>query len=231
MNSWVVSTAEAKAVRASPANPLVFVVDDDISVRESLELLIQSAGYTVESFRSAEEFMRRERPAVPNCLILDVNLPGLFGLELQQRMASKGCRMPIIFITAYGDVQMTVRAMKAGAVEFLTKPLSESRVLGAVEEALNISDAAMADELGRRELRECYEMLSLRERQVMACVVRGMLNKQIAGELDISEVTVKAHRGRMMRKMHAHSVPDLVNMAARLRSVPEKDGAPIQGRR
>ena len=196
--------------------PVVFVVDDDISVRQSLECLIDSAGWQSESFPSAQAFLQRPRTVGPSCLVLDVSLPGLDGLELQKRVASDRADMPIIFISGYGDVPMTVRAMKAGAVEFLTKPLAGDVLIGAIQHAVEQSRRALDREAAMRELRDRYASLSLRERQVMALVVSGLLNKQVGGELGISEITVKAHRGQVMRKMKADSLPDLVTMAARL---------------
>jgi FixJ family two-component response regulator len=202
------------------ATPIVFVVDDDISVRESLELLIRQAGWQAETFESAKAFLALLRLAVhtlvPSCLVLDVNLPDLNGLDLQERVAADRTDMPIIFITGYGDVPMTVRAMKAGAVEFLTKPFSDEVLVNAVRQAIDRSQAALGREADIRSLRDGYASLSRREREVMALVVSGMLNKQVGGELHISEITVKAHRGKVMRKMKAHSLAHLVNMAARL---------------
>jgi FixJ family two-component response regulator len=196
--------------------PIVFVVDDDVSVRESLELLITSAGLKPETFVSASEFLTRPRATVPCCLLLDVTLPGLNGLELQQQLAER-TEMPIIFITGYGDVPMSVRAMKAGAVEFLTKPLKDDVLLDAIRSAIERSREALRRESDMQALRDCYQSLTPREREVMTLVVSGLLNKQVGGELGISEVTVKAHRGQVMRKMKADSLPDLVTMAARLR--------------
>jgi len=196
-------------------SPLVFVVDDDISVRDSLELLIKTAGWRPETFASAQDFLSRQRTAAPCCLVLDVSLPGLNGLELQQQLAER-TEMPIIFITGYGDVPMTVRAMKAGAIEFLTKPLKDDALLDAIRGALERSRAALQQEAAMQSLRGCYASLTPRERQVMALVCAGLLNKQVGGELGISEITVKAHRGQMMRKMKADSLPELVTMAARL---------------
>lgn len=200
----------------SHATPIVFVVDDDVSVRESLELLIQSAGWQPELFGSAQEFLARPRLLAPNCLVLDVGLPDLNGLDLQKLVADR-TDMPIIFITGYGDVPMTVRAMKAGAVEFLTKPFDNGVLLSAVRHAIERSQTALGLESEIRSLRDCYATLSRREQEVMALVVSGLLNKQVGGELGISEITVKAHRGKVMRKMKADSLADLVNMAARLR--------------
>ena len=197
------------------AAAIVFVVDDDISVRESLELLIATAGWKAETFESAQGFLSRARPTGPCCLVLDVSLPGLNGLELQQQLAER-TEMPIIFITGYGDVPMTVRAMKAGAVEFLTKPFKDDVLLDAIRHAIERSRAAVQRESEMLALRECYDSLTAREREVMALVVAGLLNKQVGGELGISEITVKAHRGQVMRKMKADSLPDLVTMAARL---------------
>jgi FixJ family two-component response regulator len=204
------------------SSPVVFVVDDDISVRESLELLILNDGWRAETFASAQEFLGRPRLLVPSCLVLDVSLPGLNGLDLQERVARERTDMPIIFITGYGDVPMTVRAMKAGAVEFLTKPFSDDVLLDAIRQAIQCSQSALDHEADIRELRDRHASLSRREREVMALVVAGLLNKQIGGELGISEITVKAHRGQAMRKMRAGSLADLVTMSAKLglRSAP-----------
>ena len=201
--------------------PIVFVVDDDISVRESLELLIRWEGWQTETFSSGQEFLTRPRVRVPSCLVLDFSLPGLNGLELQKRMAMERPEMPIIFITGYWDVPMTVKAMKAGAVEFLTKPFSEDALLSAIRAALEHSGAALGREAQMRVLQDRFASLSYRERQVMALVVSGLLNKQIGAELGISEITVKAHRGRVMQKMQANSLPDQVRIAAKLRLAPE----------
>jgi len=194
---------------------VVFIVDDDVSVRESLQSLITTAGWQPETFASAQEFLSRARADVPCCLVLDVTLPGLNGLELQQQLAER-TEMPIIFITGHGDVPMSVQAMKAGAVEFLTKPFNDDVLLDAIRGAIEHSRAALRLESEMRALRTRYESLSPREREVMALVVSGLLNKQTGGELGISEITVKAHRGQVMRKMKADSLPDLVTMAARL---------------
>ena len=201
----------------SHATPIVFVVDDDVSVRESLELLIRSEGWQPEIFASAQEFLARPRVLVPSCLVLDVSLPGLNGLDLQKRIAADRIDMPIIFITGYGDVPMTVKAMKAGAVEFLTKPFGDDVLLNAIRNAIERSQTALGHEAEIRALRDCYASLTRREREVMALVVSGRLNKQVGGELGVSEITVKTHRGNVMRKMKAGSLADLVNMAARLR--------------
>ena len=200
----------------SHATPIVFVVDDDVSVRESLELLIRCEGWQPETFASAREFLARPRGLVPSCLVLDISLPGLNGLDLQKHIAVERPDMPIIFITGYGDVPMTVQAMKAGAVEFLTKPFSDDVLLSAIRQAIERSETTLGHEAEMRTLRDRYASLTGREREVMALVVAGLLNKQVGSDLGISEITVKAHRGRMMQKMKADSLADLVNMAARL---------------
>jgi FixJ family two-component response regulator len=200
--------------------PIVFVVDDDISVRESLELLIRCEGWQPETFSSGQEFLTRPQVLVPSCLVLDFSLPEFNGLELQKRVAIERPEMPIIFITGYRDVSMTVQAMKAGAVEFLTKPFSEDALLSAIRAALERSRVALGLEAQMRVLQHRYASLSSREREVMALVVSGLLNKQIGGELGISEITVKAHRGKVMQKMQANSLPDLVRMAAKLLLAP-----------
>ena len=204
--------------------PTVLVVDDDVSVRESLELLIRCAGWKPETFASANEFLARKIELVPSCLVLDVRLPDFNGLELQKRIAADRPDMPIIFITGHGDVPMTVQAMKAGAVEFLTKPFGNDELLNAVREALERSRLALHQNAQVRALHECYASLSKREREVMSLVAAGLLNKQVAGELGISEITVKAHRGQVMRKMKADSFARLVNMATEL-------GLPASGAR
>jgi len=199
------------------AKPVVFVVDDDVSVRESLELLIDNEGWQPKTFASAQEFLGSPRPVGPNCLLLDISLPDLNGLELQKRVAVERTDMPIIFITGYGDVPKTVQAMKGGAVEFLTKPFKDEVLLTAIRQALERSRLALVQEAEVRELRSRHASLTPREREVMALVVSGLLNKQVGGELGISEITVKAHRGQVMQKMKANSVADLVKMAGRLR--------------
>ena len=199
------------------APPIVFVVDDDISVRDSLELLIRHEGLGVETFVSAQEFLFCPRATQPSCLVLDISLPGLNGLELQKRVAVERHEMPIIFITGHGDIPMTVQAMKAGAVEFLTKPFSDEVLLNAIHNALERSKAILDRDTEIQALKARYACLTAREREVMALVVIGLPNKQVGGELGISEITVKAHRGSMMRKMKAESLAELVTIAARLR--------------
>jgi len=196
--------------------PIVFVVDDDVSVRESLELLINNEGWQPKAFASAQEFLGSPRANVPSCLLLDISLPSLNGLELQKRVAVERTDMPIIFITGYGDVPKTVQAMKAGAVEFLTKPFNDEVLLTAIRQALERSRLALVQEAEMQKVRNRYASLTPREREVMALVVSGLLNKQVGGELGISEITVKAHRGQVMQKMKANSVADLVKMAGRL---------------
>ena len=224
MNSASAPARESSSLPMSNATPIVFVVDDDISVRESLELLIRCAGWQPETFASAQEFLARPRLLVPSCLVLDVTLPGLNGLDLQKRIAVDRIDMPIIFITGHGDVPTTVQAMKAGAVEFLTKPFGDDVLLSAIRHAIERSRAALGHEAEMQVLRDRYASLTPREREVMALVASGLLNKQVGSELGISEITVKAHRGQVMRKMKADSIADLVNMAARLRLVPPQKG-------
>jgi FixJ family two-component response regulator len=211
---------ELKVTPMLGEGPIVFVVDDDISVRESLELLIRCEGWQPETFASGKEFLTRPRALVPSCLVLDFSLPGLNGLELQKRVAIQRPDMPIIFITGHRDVPMTVQAMKAGALEFLTKPFGEDALLSAIRAALERSRIALTREAEMRVLQDRYASLSRREQQVMDLVVSGLLNKQIGGELGISEITVKAHRGKAMQKMKADSLANLVRMAAKLRPAP-----------
>jgi|SRR5215469_3759481 len=213
---------------SSCATPIVFVVDDDVSVRESLELLIGCEGWQPETYSSAQEFLKRPRAAVPHCLILDISLPDVNGLDLQKRFTVERTDMPIIFVTGHGDVPMSVQAMKAGAIEFLLKPFSDDALLTAVRQALERSRVALARESEMQALRSRYDSLTPREREVMALVVSGLLNKQVGWELGISEITVKAHRGNMMQKMKADSLADLVRMASRLRIAPASKELPSE---
>lgn len=201
----------------SDSTPIVYVVDDDVSVRESLEALVRFAGWRPEVFATAREFLAYPRALVPSCLVLDVGLPGVNGLALQKLVSADRTSMPIIFITGYGDIPTTVQAMKGGAVEFLTKPFEDEVLLNAIRQALQRSRTAVSREAEMLGLRECYASLTQREQEVMALVVSGLLNKQVGDELGISEITVKAHRGKVMRKMKALSLADLVTMASRLR--------------
>jgi FixJ family two-component response regulator len=219
---------QVKSLPISQASPIVFVVDDDISVRESLELLIRHEGLEVETFTSAQEFIARPRAFVPSCLVLDISLPGLNGLELQKRVAVERPDMPIIFITGHGNIPMTVQAMKAGAVEFLTKPFGDDALLSAIRSAVDRSKILIGRETELRALKARYARLTPREREVMARIVAGVPNKLVGDELGISEITVKAHRGSMMRKMEAKSLAELVNMAARLRLLrPSAANVPV----
>jgi FixJ family two-component response regulator len=213
----------ASTALKSQAKPIVFVVDDDVSVRESLELLIKFAGWQPETFTSAEEFLARPRTATPSCLVLDVSLPDLNGLELQKLIASERTDMPIIFITGHRDVPMTVQAMKGGAVEFLTKPFDDEVLLNAIRHAIRRSAAVLDDQAEIATLSSSYESLTPREQDVLRLVVAGMLNKQIGLKLGISEITVKAHRGKMMQKMKADSLADLVKTAVRLGLAPARN--------
>ena len=223
--------ATSLAVRRQPypvqpdtrTTPVVYIVDDDVSVRESLELLVSAAGWQPVTFATAAAFLAARRAPGPSCLVLDVSLPDLGGLELQARLAGDGVELPIVFVSGYSDVATTVRAMKAGAAEFMTKPLGADALVDALAQALERSRAALAGAAALGAVRARYASLSQREREVMALVTAGLLNKQVGGELHISEITVKAHRGRVMRKMQAASLADLVNMAAALSlPVPRK---------
>jgi len=216
MNSSRTIGHEMAPVAISAHSPVVFIVDDDVSVRESLELLVENEGWKSVTFASAQEFLDHRRPLVASCLILDLSLPGLNGFDLQNRLAVERADVPIIFITGYGDIPKTVRAMKAGALEFFTKPLNDESLVSAIRKALERSRLALAREAEMRELKDRYALLTSRERQVMALVVSGLLNKQVGGELGISEITVKAHRGQVMQKMKANSLANLVKIAAKL---------------
>ncbi|NNH41931.1 response regulator transcription factor [Rhizobium laguerreae] len=215
------------SLETPPAVPVVFVVDDDISVRESLEQLIIFEGWKAVMCASAKEFLEQQRTDVPSCLILDISLPDLNGLDLQEQISGERTAIPIIFITGYGDVPTTVKAMKAGAVEFLMKPFPDDVLINAIRYALDRSATALEDESALRSIRDGHDSLSRREREVMALVVSGLLNKEVGFELGISEITVKAHRGQVMRKMNARSLPELVNMNARLR-LPEAQRSKVE---
>jgi FixJ family two-component response regulator len=222
------ATESVRRGRLAGVTGTVFVVDDDISMRESVKRLIRAAGWQPETFASAEEFLSHPRTAIPCCLVLDLTLPGRSGLELQQELAGRR-DIPIIFVTGCGDVPTTVQAMRAGAVEVLTKPFKEDVLLDAISAAIDRSSAAIRDHSTLQAMRNCYSSLTPREQQVMALVVSGLLNKQVGGELGISEATVKAHRGQVTRKMKADSLPDLVNMASRLGlKVPRKNADAAQ---
>jgi FixJ family two-component response regulator len=213
-------------MRESPqSSPIIAIVDDDPSAREGLSSLIRSAGWRAETFASAQEFLARGDPEAPSCLVLDLQMPGLSGLDLQQRMTEVGLEVPIIFLTGHGDIPASVRAMKAGAVEFLTKPFDEEALFQAIQEAVERDRRTRQRHADIRELQDRYESLTPREQQVMQQVVSGLLNKQVAAELDITEYTVKVHRGHVMRKMHADSLADLVRMAESLGIRSQKQSA------
>ncbi len=212
----------AHAPPAQQATPIVFVVDDDVSVRESLESLIRFEGWRPETYASAREFLARPVADAPSCLVLDVSLPDLNGLDVQKHVAGDRADMPIIFITGHGDIPMSVQAMKAGAVEFLPKPFRDEVLLDAIRSAIERSNAARGQDAERQAVEGRYATLTARERDVMGLVVSGWLNKQVARDLEISEVTVKAHRGKVMRKMNARSLADLVRMAAKLGIRPRR---------
>ena len=217
MDAMGTTRYQTKSTAIPRATPIVFVVDDDSAVRASLDRLIRSASWESQTFGSAQEFLAHPRAGTPSCLILDVSLPDLNGLELQQRIAADRVETPVIFITGHHDVRMSVKAMKAGAIEFLTKPFDDNEILGAIAQAIERSEVTLGTETETRTLRDRYEALSTREREVMDLIVGGKLNKQVGGELGISEITVKGHRGRVMRKMRAGSFADLVKMAVQIR--------------
>jgi FixJ family two-component response regulator len=209
-------SCDARALSTPSAVPVVFIVDDDVSVRESLELLVKGENWNPKTFASAQDFLDHPRKITSSCLVLDLSLPDLNGLELQKQLAVEHTDMPIIFLTGHGDVPQSVQAMKAGALEFLTKPVGRDALVSAIRNAIQRSSSALAQNAEIQELRDRYASLTPRERQVMALVVSGLLNKQVGGELGISEITVKAHRGQVMQKMKADSLADLVRMAAKI---------------